>query len=124
MTRSARLTGILGLLVPLFASAQETSAPVQPAVPAPLVVQAEPELSAVVQVTGVDTLVDYAAVGRLLGAVEGVRRVDVTEANGTTVTFRVLVRGGSATLDRALEGSPQLARSAASGGRLVYEYQR
>jgi len=35
----------------------------------------------------------------------------------------VLVRGGSATLDHALEGAPQLVRSNASGGRLVYEYR-
>jgi hypothetical protein len=80
-------------------------------------------LPAIVQVSGVGTLVDYAAVGRLLGAVEGVRRVDITEADGATVTFRVLVRGGSSMLDRALEGASQLVRSGASGGRLVYEYR-
>lgn len=76
-----------------------------------------------VQVTGVETLVDYATVGRLLGAAEGVRHVDVTEAEGTIVTFRVLVRGGSAAIDRALEGSVQLLRSGAADGRLVYEYR-
>jgi hypothetical protein len=81
-------------------------------------------MPAIVQVSGVETLADYAAVGRLLGAVEGVRRVDVTEANATTVTFRVLVRGGSPAIDRGLEGSAQLARAASIAGRLVYEYRR
>src|SRR5689334_14317130 len=101
MTRSARFTGTFSLLLPLLALAQETSTAVQPAEPVQPVVQAEPELPTVVQVTGIATLVDYATVGRLLGAVEGVRRVDVIEAEDATVTFRVLVRGGSAAVERA-----------------------
>lgn len=120
MIRSAHFTVILGLLLPLFVVAQE---PPPSAESTPTQVQAEPELPALVQVAGVDTLTDYATVGRLLGAVEGVRRVDVTEADGNTVTFRVLVRGGSSALDRALEGTSQLVHSASSGGRLLYEFR-
>jgi hypothetical protein len=81
-------------------------------------------MPAMVQVTGVETLTDYATVGRLLGAVDGVRRIDATEADGATVTFRVLVRGGSFAIDRALESSTQLVRSMSAGGRLVYEFRR
>lgn len=120
MTRSAHFTGILGLLLPLLGWGQE---PPPPAESTPTQAQAEPELPALVQVAGVETLTDYATVGRLLGAVAGVRRVDVTEADGSTVTFRVLVRGGSSALDRALQGTSQLVRSASSGGRLVYEFR-
>jgi hypothetical protein len=93
----------------------------QPTAP---VEQVEPDSQALVQVRGVETLKDYAGVSRLLGAVEGVRHVDVTEVERDVVTFRVLVRGGSATLDRALAGSPQLTPAQASGDRLVYQYKR
>jgi hypothetical protein len=111
--------GFAGLIIAQLPSvlAQDT--------PPSAVTQAQPEAPAVVQVTGVETLVDYATVGRLLGTAEGVRRVDVTEAAGVTVTFRVLVRGGSAALERALESSTQLARgSDASSDTLVYEFRR
>jgi hypothetical protein len=74
MTCSVRFTGISGLLLPLFALAQGTTAPVQRAQPA--VEQAQPEISTLVEVTGVETLTDYATVGRLLGAIDGTRRVD------------------------------------------------
>ena len=121
MTFSARLAGILYVFLPLYAATQETSAPAPTSTPP---AQVEPDSPAIVQVTGVETLKDYAAVGRLLASVDGVRRVDVTEANGPLVTFRVLVRGGGATLDRALAGSSQLTQSATSGGRLIYEYKR
>jgi hypothetical protein len=122
MTPSARFAGIFSLVLPLFALAQETSVPAQSSdFPAE---QLEPESPAMVQVNGVETLKDYATVGRLLGSVDGVRRVDVTEANGLTVIFRVIVRGGSAALDRALVDSPQLTHSAASGDRLAYDFKR
>ena len=121
MTPSARFAVILSLLLPQFALAQETSVPAQPSIPAE---HLEPESVAIVEVTGVETLKDYATVGRLLSSVDGVRRVDVTEANGLTVIFRVLVRGGSAALDRAFVSSAQLTHSAASGDRLAYDFKR
>ena len=40
------------------------------------------------------------------------------------VIFRVLVRGGSAALDRGLEGAGQLVRAGVTDGRLVYEFRR
>ena len=116
---------LLSLFLPFAALGQQVAAPpaetTQAAQPA---VAAEPELPATVRVNGVQTLVDYATVTRLLGATGGVRRVDVTEAEGSTVTFRVLVRGGSAALDQALGNGGQLVRSGESGGRLVYELRR
>ena len=109
-------------LLPLVASGQEP--PATPAETAPAAVSAEPELPAMVRITGVETLADYATVSRLLAAASGVRRVDVTEAEGSTVTFRVVVRGGSAALGRSLESAGPLSRSGESGGRLVYELRR
>ncbi len=83
------------------------------------------EAEAIVQVRDVKSLSDYAAVGRLLDSVPGVRKSTLEEADGTTATFRVLVRGGADTLDRALANSSRLERSAeaATGtdARLIYQ---
>jgi Uncharacterized protein conserved in bacteria (DUF2066) len=80
------------------------------------------ETETVVQVSEVKSLVDYATVGRLLDSVPGVRKSTLEEADGTTATFRVLVRGGAETLGRALANSPRLERSAeADSSRLTYQ---
>ena len=116
---------LLSLLLPFAVLGQDAAAPPADTAQTPQpATTAEPELPAVVRVTGVQTLADYAVVTRLLAAAGGVRRVDVTEAEGAAVTFRVMVRGGSAALDQALGNSGQLVRSGASGGRLVYELRR
>jgi hypothetical protein len=81
------------------------------------------ELEAVVQVAGVSTLNDYAAVGRLLEGIPGQKRVSLAETNGSTATFNVLVRGGADTVDRALGNSARLARSGAANGQLLYTYR-
>jgi hypothetical protein len=81
------------------------------------------ELEAFVQIAGVATLNDYAAVGRLLENIPGQKRVSLAEANGTTATFSVLVRGGADAVDRALGNSPRLARGGAANGRLLYTYR-
>jgi hypothetical protein len=81
------------------------------------------ELEAVVQVAGVSTLNDYAAVSRLLEAIPGQKKVSVAEANGSTATFNVLVRGGAETVDRVLGNSPRLARSGNANGQLLYTYR-
>lgn len=82
-----------------------------------------PELEAFVQVNGVSTLNDYAAVGRLLEGIPGTRRVSVSETSGDTATFSVLVRGGADAVDRALSGSSRLARGGAANGQLLYTYR-
>ena len=114
MTCNARIVGLVSLLLPLVAWAQESPAPAVAAEPAQAVA-ADPEVPALVRVNGVETLADYATVGRLLGAVDAVRRLDVVEADGTAVIFRVLVRGGSGALDRGLEGASQLVRAGVAG---------
>ena len=81
------------------------------------------ELEAVVQVAGVSTLNDYAAVSRLLEGIPGQKKVSLAESNGTTATFNVLVRGGADTVDRALGNSARLARSGSSNGQLLYTYR-
>jgi hypothetical protein len=81
------------------------------------------ELATFVQVGGVTTLNDYAAVSRLLESIPGTRRVSISEANGGTVTFSILVRGGPEAVDRALSGSTRLARAGAANAQLVYEYR-
>lgn len=82
------------------------------------------EAEALVAVNGVMTLTDYAAVERLLDALPGVRDVELEEAAGSTVTFRVLARGGADGLDRELARAARLTRTGASGGRLRYDYRR
>jgi hypothetical protein len=81
------------------------------------------ELEAVVQVTGVSTLNDYATVGRLLEGIPGQKRVSLHETSGTTATFSVLVRGGAETVDRALGNSARLARAGSANGQLLYTYR-
>jgi hypothetical protein len=81
------------------------------------------ELEAVVQVAGVSSLNDYAAVSRLLENIPGQKKVSVTETNGSTATFNVLVRGGADTVDRVLGNSPRLTRSGAANGQLLYTYR-
>jgi len=81
------------------------------------------EMAVQVQVDGVSALADYAQVGRLLQSAPGVRSVDVIEANGTTVTFSVRVRGGSPALDRALAPSGHFTAGATGGPRLQYTYR-
>jgi uncharacterized protein len=82
------------------------------------------EAEARIAIDGIVALTDYATVERLLDSVTGVRQVTLEEANGSSVTFRVLVRGGADGLEQQLAGSPRLARRGASGGRLQYEYRR
>jgi hypothetical protein len=82
------------------------------------------EAEALIAVDGIVSLSDYANVGRLLDAVPGVRRVDLDEAVGSTVTFRVLARGGADGIAQQLAGSPRLARTGSAGGRLQYQYRR
>ena len=81
------------------------------------------ELEAVVQVAGVSTLNDYAAVSRLLEGIPGQKRVSLAETNGATATFNVLVRGGADTVDRALGNAARLARSGVANGQLLYTYR-
>jgi hypothetical protein len=81
------------------------------------------ELEAVVQVAGVSTLNDYAAVSRLLESIPGQKKVSVAETDGSTATFSVVVRGGADTVDRALGNSPRLQRSGNANGRLLYTYR-
>jgi Arc/MetJ family transcription regulator len=81
------------------------------------------ELEAVVQVSGVSSLNDYAAVSRMLEAIPGQKKVSVAETNGSTATFSVLVRGGADTIDRVLGNSQRLAKAGSANGQLLYTYR-
>jgi len=81
------------------------------------------ELETVVQVAGVSTLNDYAAVSRVLESIPGQKKVSIAETNGSTATFNVLVRGGADTVDRVLGNSPRLQRSGNANGQLLYTYR-
>jgi hypothetical protein len=81
------------------------------------------ELEALIQVAGVSTLNDYAAVSRLLESIPGQKKVSVAETNGSTATFSVVVRGGADTVDRVLGNSARLTRSGNANGRLLYTYR-
>jgi uncharacterized protein len=82
-----------------------------------------PEAEALVQITGVATLTDYASVERILSELPGTRRSGLQEAQGTTATFRVLIRGGAEAVERALAGSSRFTRTGIANGRLIYQYR-
>ena len=82
-----------------------------------------PEAAALVEVTGVGTLGDYASVERLLSELPGARRSGLQEAEGSTATFRLLIRGGSEAVERALNGSARFTRTGVANGRLIYHYR-
>jgi hypothetical protein len=84
---------------------------------------AQTEVSARVEIDGITSLTDYATVDRLLESVPGVRRANVSEADGTKVTFDVTVRGGAEALDRALAGSSRLVRNSGTNARTIYQYR-
>lgn len=84
---------------------------------------AQTEASARVEIDGVTALADYATVQRMLESVPGVRHASVSGANGSSVSFEVLVRGGGDAINRALTGSAHLVRSDPSSGRLLYQYR-
>jgi len=84
---------------------------------------AQIESAARVEVQGVATLTDYANVERMLESVPGVRRANVSAANGNVVVFDMLVRGGPDAIKQALAGSTHLVQSDASSGRLNYQYR-
>jgi uncharacterized protein len=92
-------------------------------VPPPGGALAQAESEARVQIDGVTSLADYANVTRLLQATPGVRHASLVGADGTSITFVLLVRGGAAGLDQALAGQPRFAHGAAAGGHSVYRYQ-
>lgn len=83
-----------------------------------------------VQIEGVTSLDDYANIELMLGAVPGVSRADVKKVSGDSVVFGLTVRGGDATIERALSRSPSFSRvgpapqaSGPSGAPLVYRYR-
>jgi hypothetical protein len=82
-----------------------------------------------VEIEGVSSLADYANIELMLGAVPGVSAANIRQVTGDSILFELTVRGGGATIDRALSSSPSFTRVApatpAGGGSglLVYRYQ-
>jgi hypothetical protein len=79
-----------------------------------------------VEIEGVSSLADYANIEQMLGAVPGVSAANVRQVSGDSVLFDLTVRGGGATVDRALSRSPSFTRvtpPAQGGGALVYRYR-
>ena len=75
------------------------------------------------QIEGVNSLLAYATVERLLQSTPGVRRANIAGADGASVTFDVTCRGGAAGLGQALAGSSRLVRVSGTGEAVVYRYQ-
>jgi len=92
-------------------------------VPQPATSLADADATTRVQIDGVNSLVAYAAVERLLQSTPGVRRANIAAADAGSVTFEVTARGGAAGLGQALTGSPRLVRASGSGDAVVYRYQ-
>jgi hypothetical protein len=84
---------------------------------------ADADATARVQIDGVNSLVAYAAVERLLQGTPGVRRANIAAADAGSVTFEVTARGGAAGLGQALAGSTRLVHASGSGDAVVYRYQ-
>ena len=86
-----------------------------------------------VEIEGVSSLDDYANIELMLGAVPGVSEANVRQVDGDSALFDLTVRGGAATIDRALSSSPSFTRvgpadqgvSQGAGARapLVYRYR-
>ena len=92
-------------------------------VPPPGTSLADADATARVQIEGVNSLVAYAAVERLLQSTPGVRRANIAAADPGSVTFEVTARGGAAGLGQALAGSTHLVPAGGSGEAVVYRYQ-
>ena len=90
--------------------------------PQPATSLADADATARVQIDGVNSLVAYAAVERLLQSTPGVRRANIAAADAGSVTFEVTARGGAAGLGQALAGSTRLVRASGSGEAVVYRY--
>ncbi|HEY6824028.1 MAG TPA: DUF2066 domain-containing protein [Steroidobacteraceae bacterium] len=105
---------------PLAAGVEHT---VDVLVPQPATSLAEADAPARVQIEGVNTLLGYATVERLLQSTPGVRRANIAAADAASVTFDVIARGGAAGLGQALAGSTRLVRVGGGGDPVVYRYQ-
>ncbi|HTL92470.1 MAG TPA: DUF2066 domain-containing protein [Steroidobacteraceae bacterium] len=92
-------------------------------VPQPATSLAEADAAARVQIEGVNSLLAYATVERLLQSTPGVRRANIAGADGASVIFDVTARGGAAGLVQALAGSTHLVRVSGTGESVVYRYQ-
>lgn len=77
-----------------------------------------------IDVEGVTSLADYAAVGRLLESIPGIRHAGVTAVDGTTASFELLVRGGATAVEQALSGSAHLLPRQPASTQLAYQYHR
>jgi len=79
-----------------------------------------------VEIEGVASLADYANIELMLGAVPGVSAANVRQITGDSVLFDLTVRGGDATIDRALSRSASFTRvspATQAGGTLIYRYR-
>jgi len=80
---------------------------------------APPELDALVAITGVASLRDFAAVSQALARVPGLKRVGLEEASGDTAIFRVAVGGGAEAVGSALESQGRFQRGGPIGAAAV-----
>jgi hypothetical protein len=92
-------------------------------VPQPATSLADADATARVQIEGVNSLLAYAVVERLLQSTPGVRRANIAAADAGSVTFEVTARGGAAGLGQALAGQKRLVPTSGAGGVVVYRYQ-
>jgi len=78
------------------------------------------EADALVQVSGVATLADYATVDRILSDLPGVRQSGLEQSDGTVATFRVVIRGGADAIARALAHASRLTATGSDTAHLAY----
>jgi hypothetical protein len=86
---------------------------------------AMPDVSLLVEIEGVPTLKEYAAVTQLLETAASVRSVQLAEAAGTRATFSVTTRGGVEALMSSLTSNPRLeATDPLAGGAVAFRLRR
>lgn len=76
-----------------------------------------------VAVSGVASLADYAAVEGMLADLPGAQSSGLLEADGTTATFRVVIRGGAPAVASALAHSQRLARVGSGVAPIAYRLE-
>jgi hypothetical protein len=85
---------------------------------------AMPDQSLLIEIDGVPTLKEYAAVTDLLNGAAGVRSVQLAEAAGPRATFSVVTRGGVDGLQSALQSTAKLERiEPRAGGTIAFRFR-
>ncbi|MCS6947542.1 MAG: DUF2066 domain-containing protein [Steroidobacteraceae bacterium] len=83
-----------------------------------------PDLETIVEVSGLESLRDYAEVTRLIGALPGVKSAQLAVLGRDRASWRLIARGGEDAVEGALAADTRFTIMERSGGRLAVRYRR